>query len=250
MNIKEILKHPLAVIVGFFFLLFAYSKFGPNLPISVITQQRGEPLVVTAEGKVTVVPDIAKVSLGIEESGASLKQAQNSVNKKSKILNEELAKLGIKEKEIKTTSYNVFPEQDYQAHPPRIVGYRVSVAYEVKVKDFEKINDVLVLATNTGVNVIGGLSFEVNEETRKEKLDQARKEAVGKAKEKAKDLARSAGVSLGRIITISSYDQFEPPFPPMALREAAIGGPAIEKPEIKPGETELTVQVTLSFEIR
>lgn len=249
MNPKEILKHPLVVVAGFFLLLFLYSKFGPNLPISVISQQRGEPLVVTAEGKATVVPDIAKISLGIEESAASLKQAQNSVNRKSKILNEELAKLGIKEKDIKTTSYNVFPEQDYQARPPKIVGYKVSVSYEVKVKDFDKVNDVLVGATNAGANFIGGLSFEVNEETKKEKLDQARKEAVQKAKEKAKDLARSAGVTLGRTITISSSDQFEPPFYPI-IEKMSVGGLAPEKPEIKPGETELVVQVALSFEIR
>lgn len=244
---KKLLGHPLVFLFGFFILLFVYSRLGPSLPISVITQQRGEPLVVTGEGKVAVVPDIAKVSLGIEESGVNLKVVRDEVNKKSKRLSEELKKLAIDDKDIKTTSYNVFPEQDFESRPPRITGYRVSTTYEVKVRDFDKVNDVLTVATSAGANFVGGLSFEVNEETKKKKLDEARKMGVSEAKEKAESLAKASGVGLGKILTITSSDQFEPPFP-IPVREA--GGEVPVQPEIQPGESELRVQVTISFEIR
>jgi len=38
---KELLKQPISLIISFFVILFVYSKFGPNLPISILTQEKG-----------------------------------------------------------------------------------------------------------------------------------------------------------------------------------------------------------------
>lgn len=206
-------------------------------------------MVVSGTGKVTVVPDIAKITLGIEESGVSLKETQNSVNKKSKNLTEALKKLGIGEKEIKTISYDIYPEYNYETTPQKITGYRISTGYEVTVKDFDKINDVLTKATEVGTNIIGNINFEVNEETKKEKLQEAREEAVKEAKEKAEGLAKAANISLGKIINISESQGIDYPRP-MALKEIAIGAGEEIKPDIQPGETEISVSVSLTYEIR
>ena len=85
----------------FFILLFAYSKWGPSLPISVLTQTKGEPLMVTETGKVAVTPDVAKITVGVEGQGQSLKLVQSDINVKSKKIVDELKKLGIEEKNIK-----------------------------------------------------------------------------------------------------------------------------------------------------
>ena len=236
-------------VVVFFVLLFVFFKFGPKLPISVTTQEKGTPMVVSGTGKATAIPDIATVSLGIEESGYSVKEAQTQVNTKSKSLTDTLKKIGIDEKDIKTTSYNVYPEYDYESTPQKIKGYRVSIDYTVKVRDFDKINDVLVKATEVGVNSIGGINFEVNEETKKEKLQEAREEAVKEAKEKAQGLAKAAGISLSKIINISESQGFEPPRPMYDLKTAA-SPQETAKPDIQPGETEISVSVSLTYEIR
>lgn len=248
MDKEKLLKHPLTLIAAIFVFLFISSRLGLKLPISVISQDRGQPLVVEGQGKVTVVPDVAKVFLGIEESGSSLASVQKSVNQKSKSLVDALKKLGIGEKDIKTTSYNVFPDYDYESRPQRITGYRVNITYEVTVKDFDKINDVVIRATEIGANVVGNISFDVNEETKKKKLDEAREEAVKEAKDKAQSLAQAAGVSLGKILNISEFPSFEPPTP-FALKEG-VGGTEPARPEITPGETEISVTVSISFEIR
>ena len=245
---KGILKHPLILIASFFLLLAIFSRFGVKLPISVISQEKGQPLVVDGEGKVTAVPDTAKVTVGIEESGTSLKDVQKRASTKSKTLVDTLKKLGIDDKQIKTTSYNVYPEYNYESGTPRITGYKVSSSYEVTVKDFDKVNDVLVEAVNAGARVVGNISFEVNEETKGKLLDEARQKAVKEAKEKAQSLATAAGVSLGKILNIS--ESLNTPGPvPIALREAGIGGTE-PRPEITPGETEISVVVSISFEIR
>lgn len=247
---NPILKHPLTLIAAFFLLLAIFSRFGLKLPISVISQEKGQPLVVDGEGKVMAVPDTAKVTVGIEESGISLKDVQKRASTKSKTLVDTLKKLGIDDKQIKTTSYNVFPEYNYESGSPRITGYKVSSSYEVTVKDFDKVNDVLVEAVNAGAKVVGGITFEVNEETEKKLLTQAREEAVAEARQKAESLAKAAGVFLGKILNISE-SQYTPGAVPIALKEAGIGGAEPQpQPEITPGETEISVVVSISFEIR
>ena len=233
----------------FFVLLFAYSKWGPSLPISVLTQTKGEPLMVTETGKVAVTPDVAKITVGVEGQGQSLKLVQSDINVKSKKIVDELKKLGIEEKNIKTVSYNVYPEYDYQNSPYRINGYRISTSYEIKIEDFEKINDAVVVATNNGANMIGNISFEVNDKTKEELTNKAREEAVEKAKTKAKGLANSAGITLGKIINVSESGGFEPR--PILMYDKAISGSEpVTTANITPGETEIEVTITLSYEIR
>ena len=92
------------------------------------------------------------------------------------------------------------------------------------------------------------LGHKTSEETKKKKLDEAREEAVKEAKDKAQSLAQAAGVSLGKILNISEFPSFEPPTP-FALKEG-VGGTEPARPEITPGETEISVTVSISFEIR
>lgn len=246
---RDFLKQPIALIITIFILLFIYSKFGPRIPISVITQQKGEPLIVGEVGKVTAVPDIARINFGIEESGVSLKSVQDSVNQKSKNLVKELKKLGIEEKDIKTSAYNLYPDYDYEVKPVKITGYRVSTNYDIKVRNFDKVNEVLLKGTEAGANVVGNVSFELSNEEKDKAVEKARQEAVEKAKEKAKSLAKAAGISLGKIINISESQGYEYPGP-IALKSAVGSGGAGVEPDIKPGETEVTVNISISWEIK
>ncbi|MCJ7805856.1 SIMPL domain-containing protein [Patescibacteria group bacterium] len=245
---KDFLKHPLTLIFAFFAILFLYSKFGPSLPFSVLSQQKGTPLVVEGTGSATAVPDIAKISIGIEETGSSLASAQKLINQKSKTLTDALKTLGVGEKDTKTTNYSVYPEYDYRSPGSTITGYRISITYEVKIKDIEKVNEILTKVTEAGANTVSNISFEVNEETKNKLLGEAREEAVGKAREKAQSLAKAAGVRLGRIINISESQGITPR--PITLEKGIGGTPEETQVQIEPGETELSVMVTVSWEIR
>ena len=239
----------IGAIIIFFVLLFVFAKWGPSVPFSVLSQQKGEPMIVQGTGKSFVTPDIAKVTVGIEESGQALKQVQDSVNKKSKSLTNTLKGLGIDEKDIKTTSYNLYPQFDYTTTTQRIMGYQVSITYEITIKDFDKVNEVLATITNAGANTVGGISFEVNDKTKKEKLQEAREMAVAEAKEKAEGLAKAAGVTLGKVINISESGGVD--FPrPIALMQKSVDTGQPPPPNIQPGETEISVTLSLSYEIR
>ena len=93
------------------------------------------------------------------------------------------------------------------------------------------------------------VTLSVGEKTKEELTNKAREEAVDKAKTKAEGLAKSAGISLGKIINISESGGFEPR--PILMYDKTVGfGGAPETANITPGETEIEVSVTISYEIR
>ncbi len=210
--------------------------------------------MVSGEGKVSVTPDIAKVTLGIQDSGSSLKSVQNSVNTKSKALTDALKKLGISEQDIKTTSYNVYPQYDFTQPSQKITGYQVSTNYEVAVKDFDKINDVIVNSTAAGANMVGNVNFDLNDSTKTAKMNEARSMAVADAKTKADGLAKAAGITLGKIINVSENQAQNIRPIAFAADKSAVGlggapAPAVQ-PDIQPGQTEIDVTVSLSYQVR
>jgi uncharacterized protein YggE len=240
-------------IIIFFILLFIFAKWGPAINFSTVTQTKGDPFVVSGEGKVSVSPDIAKVDLGIQESGPSLKQVQSDVNTKSKALTDALGKLGIADSDIKTVDYNVYPQYDYTTPNQKITGYQVSTDYEVTVKDFDKINDVITAGTGAGANIVGGITFDLDDSLKTEKTNEARSLAVADAKTKADGLAKAAGITLGNIINVSENQNNNNVVMPLAM-SAAGGAPptatAITQPNVQPGSTDIDVTVFLSYEVR
>lgn len=248
---ENVNKGLIGSMIVFFVLLFVFAKWGPSINFATTTQPVGEPFMVSGEGKVFVTPDIAKISFGITESGSSLKTVQNTVNTKSKTLTDALKKLGIADADIKTTGYSVYPQYDFTSPTQRITGFQVSTNYEVTIKNFDIVNDAITAGTGAGANTIGGVNFEVNDATQKEKLNEARKLAVNDAKDKASGLAGAAGITLGKIVNISENQGGITPRP-LAL-PASGGGldqKSIAQPNIQPGLTEIDVTVSLSYEVR
>ncbi len=237
-------------VIIFFILLFIFAKWGPPINFSSVTQTKGEPFIVQGTGTSTVAPDIAKVDLGIQESGTNLKTVQDSVNKKSQDLVAQIKKTGIADKDIKTISYYVYPQYDYTTPTQRITGYQVSTSYEITIRDFTKINDLLASATSFGANTIGGVNFDLSDNLKNKTLQDARDQAVAEAKTKAEGLAKAAGITLGKIINVSE----ETPSNIRPLMAPSAGSVVTEKsvtqPNVQPGTTEIDVTVSLSYEVR
>lgn len=206
--------------------------------------------MVQGTGKSFVAPDIAKIDLGIQESGTNLKTVQDSVNKKSQSLVDQIKKLGVDAKDIQTISYNVYPQYDYTTPTQKITGYQVSTNYEVTVRDFTKINDLLASATSFGANTVGSVNFDLSDDLKNQKLNEARVQAVDEAKTKASGLTKAAGITLGKIINVSESTPSD--IRPMAF--AVSGGGTADKtvtpPSVQSGTTELDVTVSLSYEVR
>lgn len=240
----------IGAVIIFFVLLFVFSKWGPAINFSTTSQSKGEPFIVSGEGKVYATPNIAKISVGITQSGALLATVQKDVNTKTQKLTAAIKNLGVEDKDIKTTSYYLYPQYDYTTGSGKITGYEVSTTYQITIRDIDKINDVISTATASGANAEGGITFDLNDETKKEKLQEARVQAISEAKEKAQGLASAAGLTLGKIINVSE----DVPATTRLMNLPMAGGGTQDKtvtaPSIQTGQNEIDVTVSLSYEIR
>ena len=230
-----------------FYLLL---RFLPPIPIASTVTQKQDLFTVTGTGKVTVIPDTAIVNLGITVSRPTVKAAQTEANTIINRITSSLKSAGTAEKDIKTDQYSIYPQYDYQSGTNRITGYQVSTSLTVTVRNLEKINEVIDIATAQGANTISGVQFTVDETRQKELSQQARQEAVKEAKIEAESLSRSAGLTLGRIVNVQeSTPDFPRPYF-MATEKLGIGASGGGDTQVQPGSTDITSVVTLSYETR
>ena len=217
--------------------------------------QQPSSFSVSAEGKVVAIPDVAKFTVGvITQGGLNLGTIQKENADKSNSISSFLKSQGIDEKDIKTQGYSIEPRYQYAVcrydgetcPPATIVGYTVNQTLEVKGREFEKLGDILSGVVERGANSVSSLSFTVDEPTALEQ--QAREQAIAKAKEKAKMVAKSGGFRLGRLISLNEGGTYTPQY---AFDYGMGGGgpmPA-KSPSLEPGSQEVSIQVSLVYEI-
>lgn len=223
---------------------------GP-LPISVsqTLAERQTTFNTTGDSELTVIPDEAQISLGIDVSGQTAVDAQSRANQVINNISEAAKKLGIDDKNIKTKNYNLRPDYDYESPERKIVGYRVNTQILVKINDFEKLNQVIDMATNLGANQVGGINFSLSETKQEELKKEARKEAIAEAKENAKELANLADIKLGKVVNITESNGGGDPQPMYTRSEMAFKDGGLEEPtQINPGSETYRYSVTLSYE--
>lgn len=238
------------VVILFFIALFVYTKLAGPIPFSVssIVTTKTDSFTVTGEGKSTAVPDVAVITAGVQTQGSTVKQVQDEVNRKSNAIIDGIKKLGVDAKDIQTSNYSVHPTYDYSTNTQRITGYQGNSTLTIKVRQMEKTNSVIDAATAGGANQVSGVSFEVSDKAKAE--NEARELAVSEAKKKAETAAKAAGFSLGRVINYSENMGGQPPMPYYARMDAAMGIPEKVATQVEPGSSEITVSVSLSYEIR
>lgn len=257
MQVKSFLFKLIAVVVltgaGAVTLVTVMRFTGP-LPLSInSTISQKETLFVSqGQSELEVVPDEARVSLGISVQMATVAPAQERANQVINSITARLAELGIEKEDIKTSNYSIYPNYDYSAGTNRIIGYNISSNLEVTISDFEKLNSVIDIATSEGANQVGGVQFTLSKEKEAELKKEARQEAIKDAQESAQELARLSGIRLGRVVDVVESRNDLWPVMPMyrgaELMMAKDAGGAIEQTSIEPGSTTYTYSVSLSYE--
>lgn len=208
--------------------------------------------VVTVEGtgKVTAKPDVASVNIGIISEGITVQEVQKqNTDKMNAIISAVKNQFKIEDKDIETNNYTINPKYDWSQKVQRIVGYSINQSINVKIRDFDKVGEILAKASELGANSVNGPQFIIDDsEVYKA---QAREKAIAQAKEKAKVLADQVGIDLGRIV---SFNEFNPGYPtPMYESAAGFSDQAMLKssvPSIQAGSDEVIVNVNISYELK
>ena len=212
----------------------------------VVFSEQNTGIWVTGVGEVTVTPDIAVLSLGVETQAATVAEAQQEAAQAMDAVMGVLDNFGIDDKDITTQFYSVQPVRRYDEGNEILIGYRVTNTASVKIRNIDDaggIIDAVVAAGGDSIRV-NSISFTVDDPDAYN--EQAREAAMADAEAKAEQLADLGGVKLGKPSYINEYGGY---IPPIILRgDTAQALPEAGTP-ISPGEMEiqLTVQVVYSI---
>ncbi|MFH1233218.1 MAG: SIMPL domain-containing protein [Patescibacteria group bacterium] len=213
-----------------------------------ISPKESHSITITGEGKITGTPDVAKIQLGYSVEKKTVGEAQKENTVKMNALIDKLKKdFKINAQDIKTVNYNISPQYNWSDNKQFLRGYLVSQDLTVKVREMDKISQILDMAGVIGLNQVGNLFFEID---KPEKLkEEARAKALEQAKNKASSLSKIVGVKLGKIISFSeSSNEPGPIYTNYAMSEKTnIGGGAT--PSVEAGSNEITVFATVEYEI-
>ncbi len=212
-------------------------------------------ITVSGTGEAVDIPDIATFSYSVTSESMSIAEAQDQSTKATKAIGDFLSKNGVAEKDIKTIGYNLYPRYEYQGatyynQGKRVLaGYVVTQTNEVKVRKLADAGKLIGGLGELGATDVSNVNFTFDDE---EKLKtRARNSAVSQAKTNAEDIARSLGVTLGRVVNFSeSTGGWPMPFSYRAANQdmkLETGGAA---PEITPGENKVTTNVTITYELK
>lgn len=242
--------------VAMFFMILAItavaivSIVSNNNSSFVISSGTPEGLTVTATGIIDAIPDVAKVTFGITHKASTVSEVEDKINETFDDIDEALKEFRIKDADIKTSNYRIYPEYDYRSKDRRITGYTGTHQQTITIRDLDDVNKIVDAVTDAGANMISNVNFTVDDSD--EWNSRAQAEAIKKAKAKAKLIADEAGINLGKILSIDQGNSYPQPYYREVSIDSGFDGDGDEEilPDIEPGSQELRATVTLVFEIK
>ena len=199
-------------------------------------------ITVTGEAMISAAPDRVTMRLGVATQGKTAREASEANAKTMTAVIAAIKVAGAEESDIQTTRLTLQPAFEQKPNgPPHLTGFRASNDVTVKLNDVGKLAGLIDRAVAAGANEMSGIEFAVSDHSKR--LDEARGQAIADARRKAEIYAKSAGVVVGRPVSITENSATPPPRPMAASAFRATATP------VSPGELALQAAVTVSFEL-
>lgn len=216
-------------------------------PAPAYATSDGTLLSVSAQAEAKRTPDVATLSTGVVTRATDANAALRANAEQMTKVMSTIKSAGIAEKDIQTSGISVNPNYKYNENqPPQITGYEASNTVNIKVRDISKLGKVLDALVASGANQVNGPSFEIDEP--EAVYDEARRAALEKAQKRAEMYAKSLGMQVKRIVSVSEGGGFRPPVPMMAMRAVKAEAFDASSP-VSPGETTLSANLDVVFEL-
>ncbi len=199
-------------------------------------------ITVVGEGKVPTEPDMAQITVGVDVTKFTVKEAATESAKIMEALMTALKAQGVAPKDMQTSGYNVYIEQPpYPADGAKggEAKYHFSNSVAIAIRDLKKMESVLGAAIDAGANNIYGVTFDLSDPSKVKA--EARQKAVNNAKAKAEELAKLNGVKVGQVVSISEVIGGTPGVVYNSAPGYGGGGP------ISPGQLDLSVQLQITY---
>ncbi len=162
-------------------------------------------------GTVYVVPDIARVNIGVTTQDADAATALSANTQDVNAVRQALVALGVAEEDIQTSDFYIYQQQQYvpviQEDPELETASEPQTLFVVQntvlviVRDLDSLGEVLSKVVDQGANTINSISFELEDTSAA--VAEATQKAIDSAASQAQEIADAAGVTLGAINYLS-----------------------------------------------
>mgnify|MGYP001570109552 FL=1 len=218
----------------------------------VVSNSISNTINVNGQATSKIAPNLITIYFNIETSGKTSKEASDANSVSSELLTNNIEALGFSKDELKTQSFNIYPEYDYSVGQ-KLIGYKASnsLKIELSIDKKDKVGEVVDAATNAGAG-ISYINFELTPKLQQTAKADAIKTASEDARIKAEALAQGFDKRSGRLVSVS-LDQFNyNPWPIYTSAEMGIAGNADARKastSINPSEQEVSAYVTAVYKL-
>lgn len=167
---------------------YAYKKDCNNYPLT---------MELNGSGSIMAKPDKATINIGVETINSNLKDAQekNAIITNDVIIS--LKRLGIEDKDIQTSTYNINKEYDYIDGKQIDKGFKVSNILNITIENIGLIGQIVDTAVKNGANVVRNIKFELEDSSYY--YNKALNLAISDALEKSKSIGRNLNIKIFNI---------------------------------------------------
>jgi uncharacterized protein YggE len=231
-------------------LAFALYIAGDVFSENTAAAQEAERNSITVSGKgiIKVKPDIAYIRVGVETRSTDAKKAQQENAQAMERVTAKLKALGIKDDDIKTVTYGLYPLERYDEKTRKsyIYEYRVNNTVEVTVRDIDNTGSVIDGVSAAGSNRISNIRFGIDDTEKY--YNEALNAAVVNASGKAEAIAKGLGVTLKGAVNVQEVSSGGP----IVVRNDISLAKTIESADmaatpISTGEMEISAMVSVQY---
>ncbi|HET9776052.1 MAG TPA: SIMPL domain-containing protein [Gemmatimonadaceae bacterium] len=213
-------------------------------------QPREPELSTSGHGETRLAPDYAYVTIGVTNQASNAVDAAAENTRRFNAILDALHAFGLADRDLLTSRYNLEQAYEYPKNQqPKVVGFTARSSIRAEVRKLADLGRVIDAAIGSGATNIGAVQFLSSN------TDDARRsamtEAVRQARLDADAMARAAGGTLGRLLSLSASPAARPfateqdfgRLESVTVTGAAGGMLAPPAPPINPGELVVTAQV-------
>lgn len=142
-------------------LILGLTFFCPNY---VFAAKEGVVSITTRATK-AVKPDTAYITLGVETTNKTAKEAMeaNATNMNQLVKSLKIYICPNKGDSMETQVLNVYPQYKTINNEQKIIGYRAINTVQIKTKNLEKLTDMISTAISNGANKVNSLQFKIED---------------------------------------------------------------------------------------
>ena len=230
--------------------LFISAVLAATVAGAPVWADTSRQITVSGEGQVSVDPDMATVTLGVQTEGQTPAEALDQASAATAAILAALDSQGVAADDIRSGAVRLNPRYSSSvlSSGNQIIGYSAVNTIDVQVDDLAMLGGLLAGLVGEGANRLDRVAFGLQDPTAA--MDEARRRAVAEGARLAALYADAAGVSVGSLITLSDSGssgyraiRAEP-----VMLEMAASAPSYDVP-VAPGQIDLQANVLMVYEI-